>query len=37
MNRALDQSPGNIVIWIGLSMIVDIILSFNMAMKMTCG
>jgi len=37
MNRALDQPPGNIVMWRGLSKLADIRLGFNMAKKMTCG
>ncbi len=37
MNRALDPPPGNIVMWRGLSRLVDLRLGFNIAMKMTYG
>jgi len=37
MDRASDPPPGNLVMWRGLSKLADIILGFNIAMKMTCG
>ena len=37
MNRTSDPPPGNMIIWRGLTRLSDMMLGFNMGIKMTYG